>query len=45
MKLEQMLLDFQDDSLRTRKPRQAGITMVLVMDVANQGPRFIEPFQ
>ncbi|MBI5910917.1 MAG: phosphosulfolactate synthase [Betaproteobacteria bacterium] len=33
------------DSGRTRKPRRTGITMSLVFDVANQGPKFIEPFQ
>lgn len=33
------------DSGRTKKPRRAGITMSLVFDVVNQGPRFVEPFQ
>lgn len=33
------------DAGRTKKPRSTGITMVLVFDVANQGPKYIEPFQ
>ena len=49
MELQQMLRDVQDqldlDSERTQKPRQTGITMVLVMDVVNYGPSFIAPFQ
>lgn len=46
---KQMLKSFQDkldqDTGRTQKPRQQGITMVLVFDVVNQGPAFIKPFQ
>ena len=45
----QILRDVQDildkDSGRTQKPRKTGITMVLVEDIANFGPKFIEPFQ
>ncbi|MCK6512991.1 phosphosulfolactate synthase [Myxococcota bacterium] len=48
MNLTEMLKLFQDkldaDSLRTRKPRKTGITMVLVMDVVNQGPEFIRSY-
>jgi len=33
------------DSGRTRKPRREGITMSLVFDVANGGPKLIEPYQ
>jgi phosphosulfolactate synthase len=33
------------DSMRTKKPRKTGITMVLIDDIANYGPKFIEPFQ
>lgn len=47
MELEQMLRDFQDtldrDAGRTRKPRKTGLTMVLVIDVSNQGPAFLAP--
>jgi phosphosulfolactate synthase (CoM biosynthesis protein A) len=39
----QELLD--NDSGRAKKPRKNGITMVIVEDVANYGPQFIEPFQ
>ena len=49
MKLTQVLKDFQDrldaDSQRTKKPRKTGITMVLLEDVVNLGPKYIEPFQ
>jgi phosphosulfolactate synthase len=49
MELTEMLLDFQNtldrESMRTQKPRKTGITMVLVMDVANQGPDYIAPYQ
>jgi len=44
-----MLKSFQDqldqESGRTQKPRKTGITMVLVFDVAHQGPKYIEPYQ
>ena len=44
-----ILKDVQDildrDSGRSKKPRKTGITMVLVEDIANFGPKFIEPFQ
>jgi len=49
LNLREILLDFQQtldrESGRTQKPRQTGITMVLVMDVANQGPDYIAPYQ
>jgi phosphosulfolactate synthase len=49
MQIIDMLKQFQDqldcDSQRTVKPRTTGITMVLVFDVANQGPEYIRPFQ
>jgi len=50
VELLQTLKNFQDtldvDSGRiTKKPRKTGISMVLVMDVVNQGPKYIEPFQ
>lgn len=49
MELLNILKGFQDkldaDSERTKKPRKTGITMVLVFDVVNQGPKYIEPFQ
>lgn len=49
MELNEMLKKIQDqldaDSQRTQKPRKTGITMVLVFDLVNQGPKFIEPFQ
>jgi phosphosulfolactate synthase len=49
MEKMKILKDVQDlldkDSGRTRKPRKTGITMVLVEDIANFGPKFIEPFQ
>jgi phosphosulfolactate synthase len=49
MELEQMLRDFQDtlarDSRRTAKPRTTGITMILIMDVVNQGPSYIKATQ
>lgn len=49
MELNQMLKEIETrldvDSQRTKKPRKTGITMVLVFDVVNQGPKFIEPFQ
>lgn len=49
MDLKQMIGQFQEtleqDTGRTKKPRQQGITMVLVMDVANYGPKFIAPYQ
>jgi phosphosulfolactate synthase len=42
------LKQFEDkmdrDSDRTKKPRETGITHLLVFDVANYGPKFIEPF-
>ncbi len=45
----QILKDIQDqldaDSQRTKKPRKTGITMVLIFDVVNNGPKYIEPFQ
>ena len=45
----QILKDVQDildkDAGRSKKPRKRGITMVLVEDITNFGPRFIEPFQ
>jgi phosphosulfolactate synthase len=44
-----ILKDVQDsldkDSQRTQKPRKTGVTMVLVADVVNYGPKYIEPFQ
>lgn len=44
-----ILKDVQDlldkDSGREKKPRKTGITMVLVEDVVNYGPRYVEPFQ
>ncbi|UCF56765.1 MAG: phosphosulfolactate synthase [Deltaproteobacteria bacterium] len=49
MEITQLLKEFQDtldaDSQRTKKPRKTGITMVIVTDVVNFGPKFIEPFQ
>lgn len=49
MDILQILHSFQDrldvDAGRTKKPRKTGITMVLVFDVVNQGPKYIEPFQ
>lgn len=49
MELLDILKGFQDqldaDSERTKKPRKTGITMVLVFDVVNQGPKYMEPFQ
>jgi phosphosulfolactate synthase len=49
MDLLQIIKDTQDrldrDSGRTKKPRKTGITMVLIDDVVNYGPGFIEPFQ
>lgn len=49
MKLSEILIEIQDrldaDSQRTKKPRKTGITMVLVFDLVNLGPKFIEPFQ
>ena len=49
MELKEMIKEIQDqldaDSQRTQKPRKTGITMVLVFDLVNQGPKFIEPFQ
>jgi phosphosulfolactate synthase len=49
MDLLQIIRDTQDrldrDSGRTKKPRKTGITMVLIDDVVNYGPKFIEPFQ
>lgn len=49
MELLQILKNFENqldaDSQRTKKPRRTGINMVLVMDVVNQGPKYIEPFQ
>jgi len=49
MELNKMLKEIESqldaDSQRTKKPRKTGITMVLVFDVVNQGPKFIEPFQ
>ncbi len=49
MPISEMLKQFQDqldrDSQRTVKPRSTGITMVLVFDVANQGPEYIKPYQ
>jgi phosphosulfolactate synthase (CoM biosynthesis protein A) len=49
MKITQVLKDFQDqldaDSQRTKKPRKTGITMVLLEDVVNLGPKYNEPFQ
>lgn len=45
----QILKDAQDmmdrDSGRTKKSRKTGITMILIEDVVNYGPKFIEPFQ
>jgi phosphosulfolactate synthase len=44
-----ILKDVQDlldkDSGRSQKPRKTGITMILVEDVSNFGPKFVEPFQ
>ena len=44
-----MLRDFQDtldrESRRTQKPRTTGITMILIIDVANQGPSYIKASQ
>lgn len=44
-----ILKDFTDqldaDSQRTQKPRKTGITMVLIRDVVNHGPKYIESFQ
>jgi phosphosulfolactate synthase len=49
MEKMRILKDVQDlldrDSGRTQKPRKTGITMVLVEDIVNFGPKFIEPFQ
>jgi phosphosulfolactate synthase len=49
MDLLQIIKDTQDrldrDSGRTKKPRKTGITMVLIDDLVNYGPGFIEPFQ
>jgi len=49
MELNKMLKEVEEqldaDSQRTKKPRKTGITMVLVFDVVNNGPKFIEPFQ
>jgi phosphosulfolactate synthase len=45
----QILKDEQDrldkDAGRTKKPRKTGITMILIEDVVNYGPKFVEPFQ
>jgi phosphosulfolactate synthase len=32
------------DAERTSKPRKTGITMILVFDIANFGPRFVAPY-
>ena len=49
MDLQSMLRDFQDtlskQSRRTQKPRTTGITMILIIDVANQGPAYIRNSQ
>jgi len=49
MKLEEMMRDFEAqlnrDSRRTSKPRTTGITMILIIDVANQGPSYIKSNQ
>lgn len=49
MKLEEMMRDFEAqlnrDSRRTAKPRTTGITMILIIDVANQGPSYIKSNQ
>jgi len=49
MEMTKMLKEIESqldaDSQRTKKPRKTGITMVLVFDVVNQGPKYIEPFQ
>lgn len=49
MELKELLQDFQNtldkESQRTQKPRNTGITMVLVFDVVNQGPKYLEPVQ
>lgn len=43
--LKRFEVQLDGDSGRTKKPRRTGITMSLVFDVVNQGPKFIEPFQ
>jgi phosphosulfolactate synthase (CoM biosynthesis protein A) len=49
MEILQALKEFQDkldsDSNRTKKPRETGITMVMVEDLVNFGPEYMEPFQ
>jgi phosphosulfolactate synthase (CoM biosynthesis protein A) len=49
MQLRQILQNFQDkldsESQRTKKTRKTGITMVMVEDIVNKGPKYIEPFQ
>ena len=45
----QILHDVQDqldqDTGRSQKPRETGITMVIIEDVANFGPDYVAPFQ
>ena len=49
MEIIEILKHFQEkldsDCQRTKKPRKTGITMVMVEDIANTGPKYIEPFQ
>jgi len=49
MQLQEMMRDFEEqlnrDSRRTKKPRTTGITMILIIDVANQGPSYIKSNQ
>ena len=49
MQLQEMMRDFEEqlnrDSRRTSKPRTTGITMILIIDVANQGPSYIKSNQ
>ena len=49
MQLTEILAGIQNtldtDSQRTKKPRKTGLTMVLVFDLVNLGPKFFEPFQ
>jgi phosphosulfolactate synthase len=44
-----ILKDVQDqldqDSGRSKKPRKAGITMIIIEDVVNFGPDYVAPFQ
>jgi phosphosulfolactate synthase len=41
---EQMENTISADAGRTAKPRATGITMILVFDIANFGPKFVAPY-